>query len=147
MRYIISRVVFCVDSKYGLCFFLARQLFNSEFIDCFVFPISYTVLEIIEKKLKTHQKMVLQKTLYLTEYHLFFSQLRVILFFFNAEEISKMFIVPPVTVRKIHGREVVSYYRIASLTAYKYLRRIIVLFLLSHCIKVYNICSIFTYMM
>ena len=42
--------------------------------------------------------MVLQKTLYLNKYHLCFSQLHVILFFFNAEEISKKFVVPPVTV-------------------------------------------------
>ena len=44
-----------------------------------VFSISYTVPEIIKKK---HEKMVLQKTLYSTEYHLFFSQLRAILFCF-----------------------------------------------------------------
>ena len=64
--------------------------------------------------------MVLQKILYLTEYHLFFSQLHVILFFFDVEKISKKFIVPAVTFRKIHGREVVSFYRVASLAAYKY---------------------------
>ena len=85
--------------------------------------------------------MVLQKTLYLTEYHLFWSQLRVIYFlvFFYVEKISKQFLVLAVTVRKIHGREVFSFYRVASLTAYKYLRRIIVLLFVSHCIKVYNI--------
>ena len=58
--------------------------------------------------------------------------------FFDEEHISEKFIVPAVTVRKIHGREVYCY-RVASLTAYKYLRRIILLFLVFHCIKVYNI--------
>ena len=43
----------------------------------------------------------------------------------------------------VHGREVVSFYRVANLTACKYLRRIIVLFLIFHCIKVYNICNIY----
>ena len=48
------------------------------------FSLSFTVPELIKKKTKKkHKKMVLQKTLYLTEYNLFFSQLRrVILFFF-----------------------------------------------------------------
>ena len=55
--------------------------------------------------------------------------------------IPKEFIVLAVTVLKIHGREVF-FYRVASLMAYKYSRRIIVLFLVSHCIKVYNIHSI-----
>ena len=40
-----------------------------------VFFISYTVHEIIKKK--KHEKIIFQKTLYLTEYHLFFSQLRI----------------------------------------------------------------------
>ena len=62
--------------------------------------------------------------------------------FFDAEKILTKFIVLAVTFRKMHGREVVSFHRVASLTAYKYLRWIIVLFLVSHCIKVYNICSI-----
>ena len=39
----------------------------------------YIVPDIIEKNTKN---AVLQKTLYSTEYHLFFSQLHVILFFF-----------------------------------------------------------------
>ena len=51
--------------------------------------------------------------------------------------------VSAVTVRKRRVREVVSFYRVASLTAYKYLRRILVLFLVSHRIKVYNICNIY----
>ena len=42
--------------------------------------------------------------------------------FFDTENISKTFIVPAVTIRKIHGREVFSFYKVASLTAYKYLR-------------------------
>ena len=66
--------------------------------------------------------MVLQRSFYLTEYHLFFSQLRVILFFFEAEKISKKFIVPAVNAQKIHCRKVVSFYKVVSLTAYKYLR-------------------------
>ena len=53
---------------------------------------------------------------------------------FDAEKISKKFLVPVVIFREIHGREVVSFNRDASLTAYNYLRRIIVLFLVSHCI-------------
>ena len=52
-------------------------------------------------------------------------------------------LVPVVTVQKIYGREVVSFYRVASLTAYNYLRRVIVLFLVSDCIKVYNIRNIY----
>ena len=40
------------------------------------------VLQIIKKTFKKHKKMVLKKTLYITKYHLFFSQLYVILFFF-----------------------------------------------------------------
>ena len=79
--------------------------------------------------------MVSQKTLYLTEYHLSCSQLRFILLFFDAEKISKMFIIPAVTFRKIHISLVVSVYRVTMLAAYKYLRRIIVLFLVSHCIS------------
>ena len=47
-------------------------------------------------------------------------------FSFDAEKISENFIVPAVTVRKIHDREVVSFYSDVSLTTYKYLRRIIV---------------------
>ena len=35
--------------------------------------------------------------------------------FFDAEKISKQFIGPAVTVRKIHGRKVISFYRVASL--------------------------------
>ena len=54
------------------------------------------------------KKIISQKIIYLIEYHLFFSQLHV----------SKKCIVPAVTVRKIHGREVVSI--VSSLTAYKY---------------------------
>ena len=42
-------------------------VFNAESIDYFVFTISYTIHWIILKK----QKKALQKTLYLTEYHLF----------------------------------------------------------------------------
>ena len=52
-------------------------------------------------------------------------------------------IVLAVTFRKMHGREFVSFHRVASFTAHKYLRRIIVLFLVSHCITVYNICNTF----
>ena len=44
--------------------------------------------------------------------------------------------VPAATVRKIRGREFFSFYRVTSLTAYKYLRRIIVLFHISQCITV-----------
>ena len=106
--------------------------FNKESIDCFVFSISYTVPKIIGKNYwKTRKKMVLQITLYLTEYHLFFSQLHVILSFFDAEKNYKKFIVPAATVRKIRCREVVSFYRVASSTAYKYLRRIYYYFALN----------------
>ena len=42
--------------------------------------------------------------------------------FFDAEKISKKFIFPAVTIRKVHGREVVSFCRVASLIAYKYSR-------------------------
>ena len=52
--------------------------------------------------------MVLQKTLYLTEYHLFFVNCVSFSSFFNAEKISKKIIVPGVTYRKIYGREVSS---------------------------------------
>ena len=52
--------------------------------------------------------MALQKTLHLTKYNLFFSQLHVILFIFDLNKNLQKFIVPVVTVRKIHGREVVS---------------------------------------
>ena len=45
--------------------------------------------------------MVLQKTLYLTEYYLFCNQLCANLFIFNAEKVFKKFIVPDVTLRKI----------------------------------------------
>ena len=72
--------------------------------------------------------MVLQKTL--------------TLFFFWCRKNVKKLLVPAETVRKVHGKEVVSFHRVASLTAYKYLRRIIVLYLVSHCIKVYNIYNI-----
>ena len=49
-------------------------LFNVESIVCFIFSISYTVPEILKRKLKENtKKMVLQKTLCLTEYHLFCS--------------------------------------------------------------------------
>ena len=107
---------------------------NTESIDCFIFSISYTFPEIITKRfLKKHKEKV-YKTIYLTEFHLFFS---------HEGQISKKFIVPAVTVRKMHGREVVSFYRVASLTAYIYLRKIIILFLVSHYIKVYNIFSIY----
>ena len=64
-------------------------------------------------------------------------------YFFTAEKISRKFIDSAVTVRKIHGREVVSFYRVANLTAYKYLRQIILLFLVSHCNDIYNICNIY----
>ena len=87
--------------------------------------------------------MVVQKTLYLTEYHLFFVNCVSFSPFFDAENFLRKFIVPAVTFRKILGRGVVSFYRVASLTAYKYLRRIIVLFVVSHCIKIYNICNIY----
>ena len=46
-----------------------------------------------------------------------------------------LYIVPAVTIRKIHGKAIVSFYRIASLTADKYLRRIIQFFLVSHCLS------------
>ena len=72
---------------------------------------------------------------------MFFIQLRSFSSLFSTGNISNQFIVPAGTVRKIHGREVVSLYRVACSTAYKYLRRIIVLFLVSHCIKFYNICN------
>ena len=48
--------------------------------------------------------MVLQKTLYLTEYHLLLVKCVSFTSFFDAEKISKNFIVPAVTVRKIDGR-------------------------------------------
>ena len=60
--------------------------------------------------------MVLLNILYLTEYHLFFSQLYIIIFFFNPEKISKKFVVPAVTIRKMHGRKVGPFYRVANLT-------------------------------
>ena len=63
---------------------------------------------------------------------------------FDAEKISRIFMAPAVTAQKIHGREVFSFYRVASLTTYKYLRRIIALILISHCIKVYNVCNIYS---
>ena len=90
--------------------------------------------------------MLLQQILYLTEYYLFFIQLCVISSFFDAENISRKFIVLAVTVRKIHGREVVSCYRFASLMAVKYLRRIIVLFLYLIALKstIFSIFTIFT---
>ena len=64
-------------------------------------------------------------------------------YFFDAEKISNKFIISAAIVWKMHGREVVSFYRVDGLTAYKYLRRIIVLFLVFHCIKFYNICNIY----
>ena len=67
--------------------------------------------------------MVLQKTLYLTEYYLFFSQMHVILLFFRCRENVEKYIVSAVNVRMIHGREVVSFYRVASLAAYKNLKQ------------------------
>ena len=95
--------------------------FYVESIGCFVSLISYAVTEMIEKKNLNTKKMVLQKTLYLTEYHLFCNELRVLLSFFNANKISKKFIVPAVTIREIYGREVVPFYRVDSLMAYKVL--------------------------
>ena len=49
------------------------------------FSISYTVPEIIRK----HKKMALQKSLYLAEYYLFFSQVHVILYCFWCGKIFK----------------------------------------------------------
>ena len=40
--------------------------------------------------------------------------------FFKAENFLKKLIVSAVTVRNIHGREVVSFYKVVSLEAYKY---------------------------
>ena len=104
-------------------------LFNAESIDSFVFSISYT-------KKNTKKWFYKKPHIYLNVIY-FLVNCIPISYFLDGEKISKKFIVPTATVRKI--REVVSLYRVASLSAYKYLRRIIVLFFVSHCIKVYNI--------
>ena len=88
--------------------------------------------------------MVSQKTLYVTEYHSFLINCVSFSSFFDAEKISKQFIVPAVTIQKIHVREVFSLYRVSSLTAHKYMRQIIVLFLVCHCIEVYNIHRVYS---
>ena len=65
---------------------------------------------------------ILQKSLYLTGYNLFFSQLCISFpSSFDAEKTFKKFIVLAETIRNVHGREVVSFYRAPSLTAYKVL--------------------------
>ena len=73
--------------------------------------------------------MVLKKTLCITKYHLFLVNCMSFSSIFDVEQISKKFIVPAVVVQIIHGSEVLHFYRVSSLTAYKYLRRIIFCFL------------------
>ena len=83
----------------------------------------------MKKLFKKHEKNGFTKNLIF----IFLRPLHVIFFFlFDAENISKKFIFLAVTVAKIHARKVVSFYRVASMSAYKYLKRIILLFLVSH---------------